>query len=133
MVIDMNDAKLQTLDQVRAFLRGAATVVFSATANEHYEFAARTVRRFGHVRLKRTAKGVVLCFLGYVSGYSRQQFTRLVLRAGGCAPLVKRYRASRSSFARHYTAADVRLQAENDTLQALRSCSWLFSDGYDLP
>lgn len=34
MVIDMNDAKLQTLDQVRAFLKGTVVVAFSLAANE---------------------------------------------------------------------------------------------------
>ncbi len=121
MVIDMNDAKLQTLAQVRAFLKGTVTVVFAVAANERYEFVARTVRRFGYARLKRADKGVVLRFLGRVSGYSRQQLTRLVLRASARAPLLKRYRASRSSFARHYTAADVRLLAEIDTLHGTLS------------
>jgi len=121
MVIDMNDAKLQTLDQVRAFLKGTAAVAFSVAASERYEFVARTVRRFGYARLKRADKGVVLRFLRRVSGYSRQQLTRLVQRAGARAPLVKRYRASRSSFARHYTAADVRLLAEIDTLHGTLS------------
>ena len=89
MVIDMNDAKLQTLDQVRAFLKGAVAVGFSVAANERYEFVARTVRRFGYARLKRPDKSVVLRFLGCVSGYSRQQLTCLVQRAGARAPLVK--------------------------------------------
>ena len=48
MVIDMNDAKLQTLDQVRAFLKGTVVMAFSVAANERYEFVARTVRRFGY-------------------------------------------------------------------------------------
>jgi transposase InsO family protein len=121
MVIDMNDAQLQTLDQVRAFLKGTVVLGFSVAAEERYEFVARTVRRFGYVRLKRVDKGVVLRFLERVSGYSRQQLTRLVRRAGARAPLVKRYRASRSSFARHYTAADVRLLAEIDTLHGTLS------------
>lgn len=51
-------------------------------AEERYEFIARTVRRFGDVRLKRGDKAVVLRFLERVSGYSRQQLTRLVKR--GC-------------------------------------------------
>lgn len=121
MVIDMNDAKLHTLDQVRAFLKGTVAVAFSVAANERYEFVARTVRRFGYARLKRADKGLVLRFLGRVSGYSRQQLTRLVQRAGARAPLVKRYRASRSSFARRYTAADVQLLAEIDTLHGTLS------------
>ena len=121
MVIDMNDAQLQTLDQVRAFLKGTVPLGFSVATDERYEFVARTVRRFGYSRLKRTDKGVVLCFLSRVSGYSRQQLTRLVQRTGARAPLVKRYRASRSSFARHYTATDVRLLAEFDTLHGTLS------------
>jgi hypothetical protein len=47
------------------------------------------VRRFGYQRLKRRDKGVVLRFLERVSGYSRQQLTRLVGRAGAPAPLAK--------------------------------------------
>ena len=121
MVIDMNDTQLQTLDQVRAFLKGTAPLGFSVATDERYEFVTRTVRRFGYSRLKRADKGVVLRFLARVSGYSRQQLSRLVQRAGARAPLVKRYRASRSSFARHYTAADVRLLAEIDALHGTLS------------
>jgi transposase InsO family protein len=121
MVIDMNDAQLQTLAQVRAFLKGTVALGFSVAGAERYEFVARTVRRFGYARLKRPDKGVVLRFLERVSGYSRQQLTHLVRRAGARAQLVKRYHASRSSFARHYTAADVRLLAEIDTLHGTLS------------
>jgi len=121
MVIDMNDAKLQTLEQVRAFLNGTVTVEFSVAANERYDFVARTVRRFGYACLKRPDKAVVLRFLQRVSGYSRQQLTRLVGRAGTRAPLRKRYRASRTSFARTFTEADVRLLAHTDTLHGTLS------------
>jgi transposase InsO family protein len=121
MVIDMNDAKLQTLEQVRAFLNGTVTVEFSVAANERYDFIARTVRRFGYPRLNRADKGVVLRFLERVSGYSRQQLSRLVGRAGTRAPLRKRYRASRTSFPRTFTEADVRLLAHTDTLHGTLS------------
>ncbi len=121
MVIDMNDAKLHTLDQVRAFLKGTVAVVFSVASNERYDFVARTVRRFGYPRLKRADKGVVLRFLGHVSGYSRQQLTRLVGRVGARARLLKGYRASRTSFARVFTNADVLLLAHTDTLHGTLS------------
>ena len=78
MVIDMNDAQLHTLDQLRAFLNGTAAVGFSVGANERYEFITRILRRFGYSRLRRADRGVVLRFLGRVSGYSRAQLTRLV-------------------------------------------------------
>ena len=121
MVIDMNDKALQTLAQLRAFLGGTVTVSFSVAATERYDFITRTVRRFGYARLKRADKGVVLRFLGRVSGYSRQQLTRLVQRVRTQAPLLKRYRASRTSFAVTFTPADVLLLAHTDTLHATLS------------
>ncbi len=121
MVIDMNDEKLQTLDHLRAFLDGTADVAFSVVEKERYDFIARTVRRFGYRRLKRGQKAVVLRFLERVSGYSRQQITRLVKRAADRCQLSKRYHGSRSCFKRTYTPADVLLLARTDTLHGTLS------------
>jgi transposase InsO family protein len=121
MVIDMNDKQLLTLAQLQAFLNGTVAVDFSVAAEERYEFIARTVRRFGYRRLKRAEKAVVLRFLERVSGYSRQQLTRLVKRGGERAPLTKRYHGSRTSFERTYTSADVVLLAATDTLHGTLS------------
>ena len=71
MVIDMNDAQLHTLDQLRAFLNGTVAVGFSVDTNERYDFITRIVHRLGYARLRRADKGVVLRFLGRVSGCSR--------------------------------------------------------------
>jgi transposase InsO family protein len=116
MVIDMNDKQLATLAQVRAFLVGTVAVDFAVAAAERYDFIARTLQRFGYRLLPRADKGMVLRFLERVSGYSRQQLTRLVKRCAERHPLIKRYCASRTSFARIYTSADVRLLAATDTL-----------------
>ena len=80
MVIQMNDRQLQTLAQLQAFLDGTAAVDFAVAAEQRYGFIKRTVRRFAYGRLKRAQKAVVLRFLERVSGYSRQQLTRLVKR-----------------------------------------------------
>ena len=64
---------------------------------------------------------MVLRFLARVSGYSRQQLTRLVKRGAERRPLTKRYCGSRTSFARTYTSADVRLLADTDTLHGTLS------------
>ena len=90
MVIDMNDEKLQTLAQLQAFLDGTIEVDFAVTADERYDFIARTVRRFSYGRLKRADKAVVLRFLERVSGYSRQQICRLVKRGRDRRQLIKR-------------------------------------------
>ena len=121
MVIDMNDKQLATLAQLQAFLDGTSVVDFALAPGERYDFIARTVRRFGYRRLPRAGKSVVLRFLERVSGYSRQQITRLVKRGAGKLPLAKRYRASRTGFARTYTNADVRLLGATDTLHATLS------------
>ncbi len=121
MVIDMNDKQLLTLAQLRAFVDGTVAVDFAVTGGERYSFIARTLRRFGYARLKRPDKGVVLRFPGRVSGYSRQQLTRLVQRVCSQAPLLKRYRASRTSFARIFSDADVLLLAHTDTLHSTLS------------
>jgi transposase InsO family protein len=121
MVIDMNDRQLHTLGQLQAFLDGTMAVDFAVAADERYDFITRTLQRFGYRRLPRSAKGVVLRFLERVSGYSRQQLTRLVRRGGGQHRLTKRYCASRTSFGRTYTRADVRLLAQTDTLHSTLS------------
>jgi len=121
MVIDMDDKQLLTLSQLQAFLNGTVAVDFSVAAEERYDFIARTVRRFAYHRRKRAEKAVVLRFLERVSGYSRQQLTRLVKRGGERAPLTKRYHGSRTSFVRTYTSADVVLLAATDTLHGTLS------------
>lgn len=95
---------------------GTSAVDFTLAPGERYGFIGRTVRRFMYRRLKRAQKAVVLRFLERVSGYSRQQLTRLVKRGAEHAPLRTRYRGSRTSFATHYTAADVLALAHTDSL-----------------
>ena len=121
MVINMNDEQLHTLADLQAFLTGTVAMDFTVAADQRYEFIARTVRRFGYARLKRADKAVVLRFLERVSGYSRQQLTRLIKRGCERRTLVKRYRGSRTSFARIYTGADVLLLAHTDTLHGTLS------------
>ena len=121
MVIDMNDEQLSSLADLRGFLDGTVTMNFTVAQGERYEFIARTVKRFGYGRLGRSDKAVILRFLERVSGYSRQQVTRLVKRGGERYPLVKRYGGSRTSFARTYTDADRLLLARTDTLHSTLS------------
>ena len=121
MVIDMNDQHLRTLAQLQAFLDGTNAVDFALAPAERYGFIGRTVRRFSYRRLKRAQKAVVLRFLQRVSGYSRQQLTRLVKRGAEPAPLCTRYRGSRTSFSARYSGADVLALAHIDSLHGTLS------------
>jgi hypothetical protein len=119
MVIDMNEARLNTVDQLVAFLEGTREVDFRAQGpndGERYGFIGSVVARLAYRRLRRVDKGVVMRYLGRTTGYSRQQLTRLIGRCLKGQKLTKRYRRPVQGFVRKYTAADVTLLAQTDAL-----------------
>jgi transposase InsO family protein len=117
MVIDMNDSRIGTLEQLRRFLDGTLDVQFAPAtdAASRYAHVARVVQRFGYAHLPRPDKQLVLRYLGITSGYGPAQVKRLVARAAAGASLTRRYQAPPQAFARRYTEADVRLLAAVDT------------------
>jgi len=123
MVIDMNESRLDTVGQLRAFLEGTLEVQFCPLSNDsqRYAFISSVLRRFAYSALGRRDKGVVLRYLQHTTGYSRQQLTRLVGRARSGAALAKRYRAPAHGFVRKFTPADVALLAHTDALHGTLS------------
>jgi hypothetical protein len=65
MVIDMNETRLKTAAQLRAFLDGTLDVKFQSISNDaqRYGFIAAVLKRFAYRRLGRADKGVVLRYL----------------------------------------------------------------------
>ena len=116
MVIDMNEAQVRSVEQMRQVLQGTQALQFRAAQDDEgrYEWIDAVLRRLGYRQLKRGDRGVVLAYLRRLSGYSRAQVTRLVSRWVGGQALVKNYRAPEHAFAPRYTAADVELLAEVD-------------------
>ncbi|MEX2496298.1 MAG: hypothetical protein WD448_09430 [Woeseia sp.] len=123
MVIDMNEQKLSTVVQLRAFLEGTEEVQFEPLGEDskRYAFIAGVVCRLRYRRLKRGDKGVVMRYLERTTGYSRQQLTRLVGRAVRGEILAKRYTAPQKGFPRKFTTGDVALLAELDALHGTLS------------
>ena len=113
MVIDMNEAQVRTLVQVRQILDGTQELEFRAAEDDEgrYQWIDEVLRRLGYRQLGRADRGAVLAYVQRLSGYSRAQVTRLVGRWVDGQPLVKQYRAPEHAFARRYTAADVALLA----------------------
>lgn len=116
MVIDMNEAQVRTLEQVRQVVAGTQALEFRRAEDDEgrYAWIAQVLQRFGYRQLGRSDRGAVLAYLQRLSGYSRAQLTRLVSRWASGKPLTKNYRAPEHAFARRYTAADVALLAEVD-------------------
>ena len=116
MVIDMNEAQVRTLEQVRQVVEGTQTLEFKRSQDSagRYEWISEVLRRFEYRRLKRPERGVLRAYLQRFSGYSRAQITRLVGQWVEGKTLVKRYRAPEHAFAQRYTRADTVLLAEVD-------------------
>jgi hypothetical protein len=71
MVIDMNETKLTTLEQVRMFLAGTAEIGFCVTGegeDGRYRHIAGVLKRFGCKRLKKPDKGLILRYLERTTG-----------------------------------------------------------------
>ena len=71
MVINMNEQKLNTVAQLRAFLEGTEAVRFDVLGEDdkrRYVFIAQVVKRLRYRRLKRPDKGVVMRYLAHTTG-----------------------------------------------------------------
>jgi transposase InsO family protein len=121
MVIDMDEAKLQTVAQVQAFLAGTHDLSLRVPKAEHYGFIERVLKRFGYAPLSRCDKGVVLRYLECMTGLSRQQVTRLVRLYCKNGKVTKKRNPPKSGFSRRFDAADVALLAEMDALHGTLS------------
>lgn len=118
MVIDMNEAKLATIEQVREFLAGTADLTFTVPTEEAKRrlFVVTVLRRFGYFRLAKGHRGVLFAYLQRLSGYSRQHLSRLLAQYRRTKSLRPGNRTSRTSFLRKYGPAEVVLLAELDSL-----------------
>ena len=120
MVINMDESRLRTIEQIEQFLSASALVAYSKHADdsERREHIARVLKRFDYPRRDKRERGVLLRYLRHASGYSRPQLTRLVAQWTrnrlAAAPLAKRYCAPAAPFARKYTPSDVSLLVQMD-------------------
>ena len=121
MVINMEEARLQTIEQVRAFLDGATEIAFRVPKAERYPFIERVLTRCGYAAQGRIGKGVWLRYLARMTGLSRQQVTRLVRQYRRDGTLSHRHGPPRHAFPRRFTATDVALLAEMDALHSTLS------------
>ncbi len=78
----MKLGNLITIAQMEAFMDGSQAVGFAVTTNkdERYLFVESLLNPFAYIRLKRREKGIMIQCLQKVTGYSRQQVTRMIQR-----------------------------------------------------
>jgi len=111
----MNAEELTTIGQLEAFLAGTQAVAFEVASDKdaRYGWIQKTLARFRYQGLGKRDKGVLIRYLMKVSGYSRQQITRLIKQYCKHGRLTRRQRTV-NGFSRRFTEADIHLLAEMD-------------------
>ena len=76
----MNLENVKSVEEIAEFLTGTQPVVFEVLSHkdERYEWIRKTLYRFDYRKLKKKHRGMLVKLLCKVSGYSRQQVTRLI-------------------------------------------------------
>ena len=75
----MNPTDLEDLDQIKQFVTGTESVTFSPQdRQESYGWLTQMLVKLDYFRLGKRDKGIVQQYLRKVTGYSRQQLTRLI-------------------------------------------------------
>ena len=117
MMIEMNESRLQSIEQIREFLKGASDVTFSIPANETRlrDFVVTVMVRFQYFTLTKAHRSVLCAYMRRLTGYSRQHLSRLIAQFRDTRSLKVRARSSRTSFARKYGAAEIALLAQTDS------------------
>ncbi len=111
----MNPDQLTEIDQIKSFLEGAQPLVFEVASSkeDRYKFIQRSLVKFEYIKLKRPDKSLLIQFFGKITGYSRQQLTRLIQQYVKTGQVVRR-QCTQKAFTKRYTALDIALLAQMD-------------------
>jgi len=106
---------LKTTQQLVDFLSGTQAVAFSIISDKDtcYRWLQGELVKFQYLTLARSDKGVVIRYLMKISGYSRQQLTRLISKYCKTGRLQRRQRTV-CGFKKKYTEKDIGLLAAMD-------------------
>jgi transposase InsO family protein len=122
MIVNLKTQQLSSLEQVRSFMAGTEAVPFTTQRHQdRYQWVAQSLKQFGYARLRRAERGLILRFLGKVTGYSRAQITRLISQWRLRGRLADRRGAPAVPFAKRYGAIELRLLAQFDSLHGTLS------------
>ena len=118
----MNDSQIETLEQVRQFLNGAAVMEISISSKtECYQWIQGTRVRFRYLTLGKADRGLIRRYhLQQISGYSRAQIARLIKQYQKTGRIQRRQRTVKG-FSSKYTREDIRLLAQLDELHGTLS------------
>jgi transposase InsO family protein len=110
----MNAIHIEGLDQIKKFVEGTESVSFiPQDRQEVYGWLTQMLAKLDYFRLGKRDKGIVQKYLRKVTGYSRQQLTRLIKQYKQDRKIGAN-RKPRHAFSRYYQASDILLLAKTD-------------------
>ena len=112
----MNIETLTTIEHLDNFIQGNQAIAFTVLGDKHerYQFIQKTLIKFRYFTLKKSGKGTVNRYLRKVTGYSRQQLTRLIKQYKDVGSI--KWQPCRSNgFTTLYNRKDISLLVEMDT------------------
>ncbi len=111
----MKIENLKTIEDLEHFIQGNQAVAFTVLGgkNERYQFIQKSLIKFRYITLKKSDKGIVNRYLRKVTGYSRQQLSRLIKQYKEIGKI--KWNPCRSNgFSTIYTKKDIKLLADMD-------------------
>lgn len=114
----MNSENIKLIEEIRDFIAGTGGVSFEIPGgpDARYRWIEETLTKLGYWRLKKADKGLVIRYLMKMSGYSRQQITRLIKQYRVSGRVRRNHSSPATGFSTKYTPEDVKLLAELDEL-----------------
>ncbi|MFK5947509.1 MAG: hypothetical protein QM500_01910 [Methylococcales bacterium] len=112
----MDIENLKNIEDLEHFIQGNQAVAFTLLGdkNERYKFIQKTLVKFRYLTLKKSDKGTVNHYLRKITGYSRQQLTRLIKQYKEVGS-VKWHPCRSNGFSTTYDNKDIKLLVEMDT------------------
>lgn len=109
----MNDTHLRTPEAVREFLQGAEAVDLSLTKKQRYAWLSRFLKQTNYSRQRKRDKSTLREYMQKMTGYSRQQLTRLIAQYR-TQKWIGRKKVGRGCFPKKYMREDILLLACTD-------------------
>jgi transposase InsO family protein len=111
----MNDSRIDSIAQLRAFVKGSIKFEITLeTIEAKYQLIRQTLAKFNYAKLARHDKHVIRLYLKKLTGYKKAQLNRLIKRAG--EGKLERTIYVRQQPHRVYTPADIKLLETTDAL-----------------
>ena len=109
--------QLDSLDDIRHFLKGTQAVIFSVATNkqERYRWVQKVLVKHRYMTLSKSDRGTITRYLMKVTAYSLAQIKRLIQQYTKTDEIHVKV-ARRNGFQNRYTTADIRLLARMEEI-----------------